>query len=201
MSRKGTEVLRTCLGCRLQKKQSDMVRIVRGLEGEAVFDLENRLPGRGAYVCPALPCLDRLSAGALSRTLKNTTTLADAGARCEQLRTLFENKSANLLSIAKKARQVAIGSEAVRDAFTRKKVELLLIAGDASIRTVSNFQRLTGPIPTRTLTDRLRLGCWLGRNTVAVAAVLNRSLARHLLNILDRLTGLEDCSYHGDRRA
>ncbi|MEW2635348.1 YlxR family protein [Streptomyces sp. NPDC048389] len=48
---------RTCVGCRERAAKSDLLRIVV-IEGECVPDDRGTLPGRGAYVHPALVCLD-----------------------------------------------------------------------------------------------------------------------------------------------
>ncbi|MGG8407616.1 YlxR family protein [Streptomyces sp. 12297] len=48
---------RTCVGCRKRAAKSDLLRIV-AIEGECAPDPRGTLPGRGAYVHPALVCLD-----------------------------------------------------------------------------------------------------------------------------------------------
>ncbi|BBB00524.1 hypothetical protein RVR_10530 [Actinacidiphila reveromycinica] len=48
---------RTCIGCRQRAAKSDLLRVaVSG--GACVPDLRGTLPGRGAYLHPALACLD-----------------------------------------------------------------------------------------------------------------------------------------------
>ncbi|MFD5077023.1 YlxR family protein [Streptomyces sp. NPDC058371] len=48
---------RTCVGCRERAAKDDLLRIV-AMEGECAPDPRGTLPGRGAYVHPALVCLD-----------------------------------------------------------------------------------------------------------------------------------------------
>lgn len=48
---------RTCVGCRERAAKSDLLRIVM-TEDACVPDDRGTLPGRGAYVHPALVCLD-----------------------------------------------------------------------------------------------------------------------------------------------
>ncbi|MFD8422852.1 YlxR family protein [Streptomyces sp. NPDC059466] len=48
---------RTCVGCRERAAKTDLLRVV-AIEGECVPDHRGTLPGRGAYVHPALVCLD-----------------------------------------------------------------------------------------------------------------------------------------------
>ncbi|WP_369172714.1 YlxR family protein [Streptomyces sp. R28] len=49
---------RTCVGCRERAAKADLLRIV-AIEDECVPDHRGTLPGRGAYVHPALVCLDQ----------------------------------------------------------------------------------------------------------------------------------------------
>jgi predicted RNA-binding protein YlxR (DUF448 family) len=48
---------RTCVGCRERAAKTDLLRIVV-IGGDCVPDDRGTLPGRGAYVHPALVCLD-----------------------------------------------------------------------------------------------------------------------------------------------
>mgnify|MGYP005955939853 CR=1 FL=1 len=49
--------MRQCVGCREMKAKKELVRVVRSPEGDISLDLTGRKPGRGAYVCASLPCL------------------------------------------------------------------------------------------------------------------------------------------------
>ncbi|MET7290055.1 YlxR family protein [Streptomyces sp. NPDC005573] len=49
---------RTCVGCRGRAAKDDLLRIV-AIEDACVPDPRGTLPGRGAYVHPALVCLDQ----------------------------------------------------------------------------------------------------------------------------------------------
>lgn len=51
---------RTCMGCQTKKDKRDLVRIVRSPEGEISVDPTGKKPGRGAYICPDLECLDKV---------------------------------------------------------------------------------------------------------------------------------------------
>lgn len=51
---------RTCIGCNTQKDKKDLIRIVKNKQGEISLDKTGRLPGRGAYICDNLECLEKL---------------------------------------------------------------------------------------------------------------------------------------------
>ena len=51
--------LRKCIGCNEMKDKRELVRIVRNKEGEISVDLTGKKPGRGAYICKSIECLDK----------------------------------------------------------------------------------------------------------------------------------------------
>ena len=51
--------MRQCVGCREMKAKKELIRVVRSPEGVVSLDFKGKLPGRGAYVCPAADCLAR----------------------------------------------------------------------------------------------------------------------------------------------
>ena len=51
---------RTCMGCQAKKEKRELVRIVRSPEGEISVDITGKKPGRGAYICPDLECLNKV---------------------------------------------------------------------------------------------------------------------------------------------
>lgn len=51
--------MRMCTGCMEMKPKKTLVRIVRNKEGEVSIDLTGKKPGRGAYICRNLSCLEK----------------------------------------------------------------------------------------------------------------------------------------------
>ena len=51
---------RTCMGCQAKKEKRELVRIVRSPEGEISVDMTGKKPGRGAYICADLECLNKV---------------------------------------------------------------------------------------------------------------------------------------------
>lgn len=51
--------MRRCCGCMEMKPKFDLVRVVRNSAGEISLDLTGKKPGRGAYVCKDLTCLQK----------------------------------------------------------------------------------------------------------------------------------------------
>ena len=51
--------MRMCVGCREMKPKRELIRVVRGPEGDVSLDPTGKKPGRGAYVCRNQACLGR----------------------------------------------------------------------------------------------------------------------------------------------
>ena len=63
--------MRQCLGCREMKPKKELIRIVRSAEGTLSLDFKGKLPGRGAYLCCDVQCLERaLKSRAVERALE-----------------------------------------------------------------------------------------------------------------------------------
>ena len=62
---------RQCMGCRERKPKRDMIRIVRGTDGQVRLDFGGKMNGRGAYICPNPECLKKVQKSkALERSLE-----------------------------------------------------------------------------------------------------------------------------------
>ena len=51
--------MRMCVGCREMKEKRTLIRVVRSPEGVVSLDPGGKKPGRGAYVCRNVDCLNR----------------------------------------------------------------------------------------------------------------------------------------------
>ena len=62
---------RQCMGCRERKAKREMIRVVRGTDGNVSLDFSGKLNGRGAYLCPDADCLKKARRSkALERSLE-----------------------------------------------------------------------------------------------------------------------------------
>ena len=62
---------RQCMGCRERKAKRDMIRVVRGTDGNVSLDFGGKMNGRGAYICPDMECLKKaIRAKSLERSLE-----------------------------------------------------------------------------------------------------------------------------------
>ena len=65
------EPRRTCVGCREEGGQAELLRLVRAAGGEVLGDAGSRAPGRGAYLHRRRECFELArKRGGLNRALK-----------------------------------------------------------------------------------------------------------------------------------
>ncbi len=50
--------LRMCACCRLKLEKKNLFRVVKDQENIVSFDLDNRKPGKGVYLCKNAKCID-----------------------------------------------------------------------------------------------------------------------------------------------
>lgn len=50
---------RSCVVCRAQKNKNELLRIVKNKENEIKIDDKGKEPGRGAYICYNIECLEK----------------------------------------------------------------------------------------------------------------------------------------------
>ncbi len=51
---------RTCMGCNVKKPKKEFIRIVKNKDNEIDIDKTGKMPGRGAYICDNVECLEKL---------------------------------------------------------------------------------------------------------------------------------------------
>jgi len=50
---------RSCVACGRMRPKRELIRVVRTPAAEIKVDLTGKVSGRGAYVCPETPCVER----------------------------------------------------------------------------------------------------------------------------------------------
>lgn len=84
---------RTCIGCGAIRNKKELLRIVRTPEQEVLLDPTGKKSGRGAYICPAVDCLEKAFKGDLLAKKLETTIAPSAKERLrEQLATVISGE-------------------------------------------------------------------------------------------------------------
>lgn len=62
---------RMCTGCMEMKPKKELIRVVKNKENEVSIDFTGKKPGRGAYICKNIQCLEMaMKAKRLSKNLE-----------------------------------------------------------------------------------------------------------------------------------
>jgi predicted RNA-binding protein YlxR (DUF448 family)/ribosomal protein L7Ae-like RNA K-turn-binding protein len=199
LNRREREPGRTCLGCRRQRPRAELIRIVRGPDGSGCFDLEGRLPGRGAWVCPSPACLDAIAPGAVSHVLHGQVRLAPPEQRRRDVAEGLERRLVNVLTMARRMRGVVVGPTGVRAALTEGRAKLVLVAHDASPDAAASWQARADAVPVRSTLAAGPLGALFGRGPLEVAAVTVDGLAAAIVQATDRWRAFSAVSCDNER--
>ncbi|MFZ4382051.1 MAG: DUF448 domain-containing protein [Sandarakinorhabdus sp.] len=179
-----------------------LIRLALGPDGQVAADWSERLPGRGAWIRADRTLFDTVAArgrlrGALARAFKTGSFSVpdDLGPRIEAS---LRQRLLARLGLEKRAGNLIIGEERVREALRAGKVWLVLHAGDArpdGADRLDGMARAVGeslgaeiaqrrlPIP------RDALSAALGRDNAVHAAITDPAAAARVLADIDRWAG------------
>ena len=80
---------RTCSVCRTQKNKNDLLRIVRNKDNIIKVDENGKQPGRGAYICYDMECLEKAQK---SKRLEKNLEIKIEDEIYEQMRNVIRRK-------------------------------------------------------------------------------------------------------------
>lgn len=168
------------------------MRLVRHpVDGTVVVDLPGKLPGRGAWVHPTAACVGRLEkqGGRLSHALKGPVQVDGL---LEQLRSRVMAALLDGLSMASASGSLVGGHDQLSQALRDGRIRQVVVARDASPRTVESLRRAApeGVDFVNIDVGREDLGARAGRGARAAVGVLPTRGAAHLSRQLRRLRDL-----------
>ena len=127
----GSEPERTCAVTRATLTPDELIRFVRGPDGQIVPDLAGRLPGRGVWVsCNHALVAEAAKKNVFARSLKRPVTIPAGLA--DLVGVLLRERLSGALSLANKAGLVKAGFTKVEIAVEKGEVFALLHATDAA---------------------------------------------------------------------
>ncbi len=182
---------RTCIGCRGVFSKDDVIRIVAA-SGVAVLDYREKLSGRAAYVCPKRECIEKaFRRENMSRALKLNVKLPCPEEFIKQLAENIAGKIQSLILMSAKAGKLAAGYSAVRDAFEKGRVQMVLFASDLAEGTKEklDLERKAG-VREAILLTRDELGKILNRELIGVISFEDKGLADAIWKETERLKSL-----------
>jgi predicted RNA-binding protein YlxR (DUF448 family) len=205
-TRTGTAALsdpqRRCIATMESRPQREMIRFVLSPDGVVTPDLAGRLPGRGAWVSSTRKAVDlAVNKGAFGRAFRSQVKASPDLA--EQVEQLLSRRLLEQLGLAKRAGELILGFEQVREAIREEKPAGLIEASDgaadgrdkvlALLRGVHSgqgerFENLELP-PVIGCFSADELGMALGRGRVIHACLKQGRFANSWMGELARLSG------------
>jgi len=181
---------RSCLGCRVSKDKNLLLRFVLTPEMEILPDLENRLPGRGAYSCIDKRCLSAaIEQRQFKRSFKHDVSVMPSEQLIEYVRQQLYSRIIGLIGLANKAGLVTGGGSMVSDALrSKKKPGLVIVATDISeaIGEKIIHAAATSNVQHRTAVTKDDFGAILGKAPRSAIAVASGGFVAQLVKAIDR---------------
>ena len=163
---------RRCICCRGNGGKYALLRFVVA-EHAIYFDLRQKLPGRGFYVCAQKHCLEKAFASAFRRVTKcGPQNLGDS---CEAfvsdiLLPGLRKRASELLRAGMQSRQLLLGAEGVELAAKNDTLGCYVLATDASAATAQKYRAnaTRKGLPCIELFDRTYYGRLFGKSDKVV---------------------------------
>ena len=81
---------RTCTVCRTQKNKNELLRIVKNKENIIKVDENGKEPGRGAYICYDIQCLEKAQK---TKRIEKVLEIKVENELYEQMKNIIEKKN------------------------------------------------------------------------------------------------------------
>lgn len=179
------KAIRSCVVCGKKCLKWGLIRLAYTGNGRIVVDVGQRLPGRGAYICPEQKCVQNLGKRReLDRAFRRKIEASLYETLRNELETVVHSsKVESLVGLAFRAGKVALGTAAVEEMLHKKKAKLLILAKDISTSTERHFGNLAenSGIPILKIGTKAAWGASFKRKELGVLAVLDRNFARGIL--------------------
>jgi predicted RNA-binding protein YlxR (DUF448 family) len=205
--RSSNEPGRRCIATTESRPQSEMIRFVLSPEGEVTPDLAARLPGRGAWVTSSREAIElAVKKGAFARAFKAQARAAPNIAGLVE--SLLVKRALDGLGLAKRAGDLILGFEAVREAIRDQAPACLIEASDGAEdgrdKVLALVRAAHGPDPAAAKDEQAanhrlppviscfsadELGMALGRGRVIHACLKQGRFAQGWIGELARLSG------------
>ncbi len=185
-SQRVSERQRRCIVSGEVKETRNLVRFVVAPGGAVVPDVAERLPGRGIWLSASREMVGAACAkGLFAKAARAKVSVADDLA--DQTDTLLARRCLDLLGLARRAGQAALGFEKVRTLISAGGAILLIAARDGADHGKAKLRGLGKSLPVVELFASAELSLAFGRENVIHAALAPGRLADRFLTETVRL--------------
>jgi predicted RNA-binding protein YlxR (DUF448 family) len=184
-----------CAGCRRRFPRASLIRVVRAADGAVLPDLQGRLPGRGAYLCPNMRCLVQAEhSRALARTFHSAAPLEDPIQMVNTCAAAYRQQALGLLMHSVRIDRMALGRDRAQKALDSGSVALLLLAADDSDSLIQQVEEEAARrrVKTRRDFNAAQLSQIARGLPLNVIGLLHRGIARRVNEKLGKAALLRD---------
>ena len=187
---------RRCICCRGNGKKVTLLRFAL-FHDTLSFDLRQKLPGRGYYVCAQRHCLEKAFAGGLKKQTKH-----DATEIAKDLDTFIrelvvpglKKRYCECLLAGFQSRQLLLGADSVEQAAQNDELACYVIATDASASTMQKYRMNAERkgLACTGLLDRCTYGRLFGKSDKVVLGWLSGKLCEEFVAIENSIRRLSE---------
>lgn len=167
--------VKTCFMTRTPGARADMLRFVIAPDNTVVFDVAEKLPGRGWWLTADRDIVRRAAEKRVFNRAAQTPVRVPADL-ADLVDRALEERCRNYLALCRKAGLLLFGFEAVKKAVAAGQVAAVFEATDASERGQTKLYRSRDTFPVFTLFTRSRLGHLTGMEQAVHIALLRGGL-------------------------
>lgn len=186
--------LRKCVTTGESLDKSRLLRFVVSPDGVLTFDLNHKLPGRGAYVIPDATAMQtaltkNLFAKSFKEKIKTPPDIAD------QVTSQLRQTALQCLALARRAGDAVAGSDKAQDFARTEKLGAVILASDAGNDGQQNAKKMAGSLPVIDTFNRDELGQIFGRDQAVVIVMRESGIKSRFLSLIQQyqaLKGLEN---------
>ena len=193
---------RRCLVTRRIGSKESLIRFVVGPDNRVVPDVAAKLPGRGIWLSAERDVVNTACAGNLfAKGFRAAVSVDDQMTR--RVEELVAKRCLELLGLARRAGDVILGFDRVREALAADQAGLGIIAVEAAEDSRGRLLRAARETPVLSLFTAPELSQALGREHAVYAAVAKGRNAARLVVEAARLAGFRPasgCGSPGDIR-
>ena len=186
---------RLCAVTRAELSPDDLIRFVRGPDGEIVPDLEQVLPGRGIWLtCDRKIVEKAILTRTFGKSLKTDVRVPEGLA--ERIDMMLARRAGNTLALANKAGLVVTGFEKIDSALEKGGIVVVLHGSDAAddgrqkldrkFKAIQRDRSAKAPIVDVLTIAQLSLA--IGRPSVVHAALLPGGLVKRFQREAERVS-------------
>jgi len=179
---------RRCIVTHQILPKSQLLRFAISPDGDVVADMNQRLPGRGIWLCPRRDVVNtavgkKLFARAAKQQVQVPADLAD------RIEALLVVRCLSTLGMARRSGRAIAGYEKVRAEILAGRAGVLLEASDGAADGVARMRSLATGLPVVDLLNSAELGSVFGRDATVHGVVAPGGLAKKLVEQAGFLAG------------